>query len=172
MTQPMSDADEFPSYEQVQQQERVALNKGNMVIGSLKKVYNDLTPLMVYKADFGIIVEDTFVVPKRVAPSTVDNARLQAHNLGLKATATLELIRKLMLRVTRDEIPAAQRAKFRHAVLSKRNKQTKSVTEKMKSDRKKHVDEQRAQVATLDKPEEYQIEDLEQEFEMDEPDLS
>ena len=45
------------------------------------------------------------------------------------------------------------------------------VTEKMKADRKKHAEEQRARAATSATPEAYEIEDLEQEF-AEEPNLS
>lgn len=59
--------------------------------------------------------DENYVCPSNVSPQTVDNAREHAHKV-----TTLEKIRKLLLRVTRDEIPAAQHASYRHMILKKR----------------------------------------------------
>lgn len=121
--------------------------QGEKLTPYLAQVNAALEPLMVYKANYGIMEDESYVCPTNVSPQTVDNAREHAHKAGLKATSTLEKIRKLMVRVTRDEIPAAQHARYRHMLLKKRHKQTSAAKKKAGADRKKYILDQRKRQA-------------------------
>lgn len=143
---PMHDDSEeegLDSYEAVAKAMQTMQLQGERLSPYLAQVNTSLEPLMVYKANFGIVEDGSYVCPTNVSPQTVDNAREHAHNAGLKATKTLEKIRKLLVRVTRDEIPAAQHARYRHMILKKRHRQTIAAKKKAAAERKKYIVEKR-----------------------------
>ena len=81
---------------------------------NLKIFRKALKKLICYQANYGIVEDPDYLCPQTVSAPSVDNSCLAAHNAALKVTKTFEQIALLFNRAVEQEIPAAQRARFRH----------------------------------------------------------
>ena len=104
--------------------------RADEVAPNLRTFRKALKALVGYQANYGIVEDVYFVCPQTVSDPSVDNSRLAAHNAALKVTKTFEQIALLLNRAAKQEIPAAQRARFRHFVLKRRNKTCNAVRSK------------------------------------------
>ena len=146
--------------------------RADSVTPNLKAFRKALKVLIGYQTDYGIAEDLDFVCPQTVSEPSVDNSRLAAHNEALKVTKTFEQIALLLNRAAAQEIPAAQRARYRHFVLKRRNRTCNGATAAKKQAAKKHKLQQRAKDEALMRNEMPKLEELGGGGLLDEPDLS